>query len=57
MFKLIKFCKVVIVLLFLGLFVSGYFGREEVYRSDYLFCSRVVMQAEISDVVDVGPAD
>lgn len=57
MFKLIKFCKVVLVLLFLGSFVSDYFCREEVCRSGYLFCSRVVMQAEISDVVDVGPAD
>lgn len=54
---LAKFRKIIFMLSFLGLFVSGYFFKEPVNQSQYIWESRIIQQAATTNGVDLGLAD
>lgn len=54
---LAKFRKIIFMLSFLGLFGSGFFSKEPVNQSQYIWESRIIQQAVTTNEVDLGLAD
>ena len=54
---LAKFRKIIFMLSFLGLFGSGFFYKEPVNQSQYIWESRIIQQATTTKEVDLGLAD
>lgn len=54
---LLNFRKIIFILSFLGLFVSGCFFEKTVNQSQYILGSRIIQQAETTNGVDLGLAD
>ncbi len=54
---LAKFRKIIFMLSFLGLFGSGFFCKEPVNQSQYIWESRIIQQAATTKEVDLGLAD
>lgn len=54
---LAKFRKIIFMLSFLGLFGSGFFSKEPINQSQYIWESRIIQQAVTTNEVDLGLAD
>lgn len=54
---LLNFRKIIFILSFLGLFVSGCLFEKPVNQSQYILGSRIIQQAETTNGVDLGLAD
>lgn len=54
---LAKFRKIIFMLSFLGLFGSGFFYKEPVNQSQYIWESRIIQQAATTNGVYLVQAD
>lgn len=54
---LVKFRKIILILSFLGLFGSGFFFKEPVNQSQYVWDSKTIQQAATTVGVDLGLAN